>query len=148
MVQFITAAVTAVWFTFLAAGAAWAGDPANISVKEAFERADKGELAAGRHPQAEGVARVRHPGEQHRDNHAPEPGRLSQGDPGCCRQGRQAGRLHLCGGRAFALWLQLMLERAGIKNTINVLGGMFGTRRDIGWLKAGLPVKSWQGREK
>lgn len=52
----------------------------------------------------------------------------------------------ICASGVRSLRLQGMLRRAGFTNVINVLGGMFGTRRDIGWLKAGLPVRTWAGR--
>lgn len=51
----------------------------------------------------------------------------------------------ICATGVRSLRLQALLKRAGFKNTINVLGGMFGTPKDVGWLKARLPVKKWTG---
>ncbi len=125
-------------------GPAWAGDVANISVKEAYERAEKGELV---------LVDIRRPREWRKSGipanslaitmHQSRGGflkaiRAAAGDPG-----KPIAFICAVGGRS--RYLQLVLERSGIKNTINVLGGMFGTRRDIGWLKAGLPVRPWQG---
>ena len=141
------AVATAFWFAFLAAGAVWASDPANISVKEAFERADKGELL---------LVDIRRP-EEWRESGVPANSiaiTMHQSRGGFLKAIRAAAGkadkpvAFICAVGGRSRWLQVTLERAGIKNTINVLGGMFGTRRDIGWLKAGLPVKPWQGGKK
>ena len=147
MVRFRTTVATAAWLTFFAAGAAWASDPANISVKEAYERASKGELL---------LVDIRKPKEWRESGipvnsiaitmHQSRGGFLKAIRAAAGKPDKPVAFICAVGGRS--RYLQLMMERLGIKNTINVLGGMFGTRRDIGWLKAGLPVKPWRGEKK
>ena len=50
----------------------------------------------------------------------------------------------ICATGVRSLRLQNALQRAGYKNVINVLGGMFGTSSNQGWIKAGLPVSKFK----
>ncbi len=50
----------------------------------------------------------------------------------------------ICATGVRSLRMQSALQHAGFKNVINVLGGMFGTPKDRGWIKAGLPVSKFQ----
>ena len=43
----------------------------------------------------------------------------------------------ICAMRVRSLCLQNALRRAGYKDVINVLGGMFGTSSNKGWIEAG-----------
>ena len=50
----------------------------------------------------------------------------------------------ICATGVRSLHLQNSLRRASYKNVINVLGGMFGTSSNKGWIKAGLPVNKFK----
>ncbi len=49
----------------------------------------------------------------------------------------------ICATGVRSLYVQKALRQAGFKSVINVVGGMFGTKRHRGWLKAGLPTRTW-----
>ena len=121
-------------------------EPANISVVEAHQRALKGELV---------LVDIRAPKEWQASGLPASSKAITMYQSGsqflnALRRaaGGDGGKpiALICATGVRSVRLQAMLKRVGIKNTINVLGGMFGTPKDAGWLKAGLPVKRWTGR--
>ena len=120
-------------------------EPANISVAEAHSRALKGELV---------LVDIRAPKEWQASGLPASSKAITMYQGGSQfvnalkrAAGGDANKpiALICATGVRSLRLQAMLKRAGFKNTINVLGGMFGTPKDTGWLKAGLPVKKWSG---
>ena len=142
------------WFVGLAAAGLGAvlslasvqAEPANISVVEAHQRAVKGELVlvdirAPKEWQASGLPASSKAITMYQSGSRflSALKRAAGGDPG-------KPIALICATGVRSVHLQAMLKRAGIEKTINVLGGMFGTPKDTGWLKAGLPVKRWSGQ--
>ena len=59
------------------------------------------------------------------------------------RRDRELALICATGGRT--AWLQVELREAGFTNLINVSEGMFGSRQGSGWIKKGLPLRTWTG---
>jgi len=116
----------------------------NISVGEAHSRATKGNLV---------LVDIRAPKEWSQSG-VPASGKLitmyQRGDQFLAALKKAAGGdvskpvALICATGVRSLRLQSALRRAGFKNVINVLGGMFGTPKNKGWIKAGLPVSKWK----
>ncbi|MEM7750316.1 MAG: rhodanese-like domain-containing protein [Pseudomonadota bacterium] len=121
-----------------------AAGSSDISVVEAHNRAQSGDLV---------LVDIRAPKEWAQSG-VPESGQLitmyQQGDRFLAALKKAAGGdtskpvALICATGVRSLRLQSALQRAGFKNVINVLGGMFGTPKDKGWIKAGLPVSKFQ----
>ena len=132
-------------FLLLVGTRAVAAESANISVREAHQRAQSGEII---------LVDIRTPREW-RASGVPAGSKLitmnqSRADFVAALKKAGGGSLNkpvalICAVGGRSRHLQYLLNRAGIPNTINVLGGMFGTSKDIGWLRAGLPVRPWEG---
>lgn len=119
-------------------------DKSNISVSEAHTRATSGELV---------LVDIRAPKEWAQSG-VPASGQLitmyQRGDQFLAAVKKATGGdtskpvALICATGVRSLRLQSALRQAGYKNVINVLGGMFGTNKSTGWIKAGLPVSRWR----
>ena len=127
----------------LPAAGVYAGK-ANITVSEAHSRAVSGELV---------LVDIRAPKEWSQSG-VPSSGKLitmyQRGDQFLSALKQATGGdtskpvALICATGVRSLRMQNALRRAGFKNVINVRGGMFGTAKDRGWIKAGLPVNKWK----
>ncbi len=116
----------------------------NITVHEAYERVKRGEIVLVdiRRPQEwhqSGIASVAKPITMYQ----PRPAfvaalKAAMGDA----SDKPIALICATGGRT--RHLQRQFKQLEGKNIINVLGGMFGTARHEGWIKARLPVEQWQ----
>ena len=119
-------------------------DKSNISVAEAHSRATSGDLV---------LVDIRAPKEWAQSG-VPASGQLitmyQRGDQFLAAVKKATGGdtskpvALICATGVRSLRLQSALRQAGYKNVINVLGGMFGTSKNKGWINAGLPVSKWR----
>ncbi len=133
--------VGAVWLGF--AGAAVASEPTQITVYEAHERVKRGEIVlvdirAPKEWSQSGIAAVAKTITMYQPAaHFIQALRMARGG----NPGKPVALICATGGRTHRL--QKALHKAGMDNVINVVGGMFGTWRHRGWIRAGLPVRKW-----
>lgn len=123
------------------ASAATAND--TLPVREAFARADRGELT---------LIDIRSPQEWH-DTGIPASARpLSMYDRDFLRKlngiiaatdGRPVAFICATGGRS--AWLTQALAARGMADLLDVPEGMLGSSAGPGWLRAGLPVRPYDG---
>ncbi len=115
----------------------------SLTVQEAYEQAKNGDLL---------IVDVRNPSEWMKSGLAEPAEAISMSDPNFLQRleqltgGDKDKKIgFICASGARSGQLALALKQYGWNNVYNILGGMFGTRSEPGWLTAGLPVKPWEG---